>query len=73
MEQGIYRIAQEALTNVARHADATHLAVSLQCNGAIALTIQDNGRGFDVSSIDAGWALWPAGDARARRHDECNP
>lgn len=54
MEQGIYRIAQEALTNVARHADATHLAVSLQCNGAIALTIQDNGRGFDVSSIDAG-------------------
>ncbi len=54
MEQGIYRIAQEALTNVARHADATHLAVSLGCNGAISLTIQDNGRGFDVSSIDAG-------------------
>jgi len=51
VEQGIYRIAQEALTNAARHAGATQIKVTLACNGAVALTIADNGRGFDASLV----------------------
>jgi signal transduction histidine kinase len=51
VEQGVYRIAQEALTNAARHAGATQLKVTLACNGAVALTIADNGRGFDTETV----------------------
>ncbi|RQV87196.1 sensor histidine kinase [Burkholderia anthina] len=44
----VFRIAQEALANVARHAAASHAAVELVCGGeAIALTIRDDGAGFD--------------------------
>lgn len=43
-----YRIAQEAITNVLRHARARRLAVTLACEGrAIALTVEDDGAGFD--------------------------
>lgn len=43
----LYRIAQEALTNIERHADATHVAVSLkgQRDGGM-LRISDNGKGM---------------------------
>lgn len=51
IEQGVYRIAQEALTNAARHAGATHLKVTLITNGAVSLTVADNGRGFDVRDV----------------------
>lgn len=44
----IYRIAQEALTNVARHSHATHVDVSLGVKGGIlTLSVIDNGGGFD--------------------------
>lgn len=47
---GLFRIAQEALTNVARHARATRVAVRLRWqDGAIELEIEDNGVGFVVS------------------------
>jgi two-component system sensor histidine kinase UhpB len=47
LELVIYRVAQEALTNVLRHADASHCLVSLQLDGeAIELTVRDNGRGL---------------------------
>jgi two-component system sensor histidine kinase UhpB len=47
-EIAVYRIAQEALTNVARHAEASHVAVALASNGdGIALTVRDDGRGFE--------------------------
>lgn len=51
IEQGVYRIAQEALTNAARHAGATQIKVTLCSNGAVSLTVADNGRGFDVNGI----------------------
>ncbi|HLW00197.1 MAG TPA: sensor histidine kinase [Ktedonobacterales bacterium] len=46
-EQALYRIAQEALNNVARHSGATEVALHLlQEPGRLTLRIQDNGRGF---------------------------
>ena len=43
-----YRIAQEALTNVARHTSADHAEVRIQENsGVIRLSVKDNGRGFN--------------------------
>jgi len=45
----LYRVAQEALTNVARHAKASRVEVSIQGhNGIIRMEIKDNGNGFDV-------------------------
>jgi signal transduction histidine kinase len=46
-ELTLFRITQEALANVARHADATEVTVSLcRGNGKIALAVSDNGKGF---------------------------
>jgi signal transduction histidine kinase len=43
----VFRIFQETLTNIARHANATRLATALhQDAGAIVLQVQDNGKGF---------------------------
>ena len=51
VEQAVYRIANEALANAARHADARHLAVRLDhTGGRLTLTISDDGRGFDAAS-----------------------
>jgi signal transduction histidine kinase len=47
VEQAYYRVAQEALENAARHAEASHISVSLrQRDGELVLTIADDGRGF---------------------------
>lgn len=44
-----FRIVQEALTNVARYAEATHVQVTLERQGdRLVLTIEDNGKGFNV-------------------------
>lgn len=48
----IFRIFQESLTNVARHANATGVTANLeQDNDQLVLTITDNGKGFDINSI----------------------
>jgi PAS domain S-box-containing protein len=45
-----FRVAQEALTNVARHAGARHVWIELdQSDGKLELTIRDDGAGFDVT------------------------
>jgi signal transduction histidine kinase len=47
-EQALFRIAQEAVTNAVRHADAGHISVRLDPTDAgVALAVQDDGRGFD--------------------------
>ena len=49
LETCIYRIAQEGLTNVARHAEASVCRVQLQrLSNTVLLTVEDNGRGFDL-------------------------
>jgi signal transduction histidine kinase len=49
---GLYRIAQEAFNNIARHADAANVTVALQdLPGRVVLTIQDEGRGFEPDAV----------------------
>jgi signal transduction histidine kinase len=49
VETCIFRIAQEALTNVARHAGATTCRVRLaRVGGGLQMTVQDDGKGFDL-------------------------
>jgi len=52
----LYRIAQEALNNIAKHAEASKATVNLDCaeSGEITLVIRDDGRGFDPARIPAG-------------------
>jgi len=54
VESNLYRIAQEALNNVVKHAGATHVSVLLERRPDEALLIvEDNGRGFDVEKARA--------------------
>jgi signal transduction histidine kinase len=63
IETVLFRITQEALTNIARHARATHASIDLSCrNRWVTLQIKDNGLGFDpvaVLDVDthSGWGL----------------
>jgi two-component system sensor histidine kinase DegS len=46
----LFRIVQEALTNVRKHAAATEVTTTVEfTNGTVKLSIQDNGRGFQLS------------------------
>ncbi len=60
VQVAVYRVLQEALTNVARHAAASRVEVTLAVrDGELVLVVRDDGRGFDVEQ-----ATRP-GDARA--------
>ncbi|MCF6283823.1 MAG: histidine kinase, partial [Candidatus Hydrogenedentes bacterium] len=51
VEVTLYRIAQEALTNIVRHAKATSVSVVLIYEGeSVSLVVEDNGCGFDVDA-----------------------
>jgi two-component system nitrate/nitrite sensor histidine kinase NarX len=49
----LYRIAQESLNNVAKHAGATHASVRMRCGDDVTLEVVDDGLGFDVDSVPA--------------------
>jgi len=50
VETAVYRIVQEALTNVARHSGATRASVIIERRDDVVVAIiEDNGRGFDIS------------------------
>jgi ligand-binding sensor domain-containing protein/signal transduction histidine kinase len=58
IEQAVYRIIQEALSNVARHSRATQVEVSLTCNDdMIEAVVRDNGCGFNQHTRPAGIGL----------------
>jgi signal transduction histidine kinase len=52
-EQGVYRIAQETLDNVVRHAGARSIYVRLDRQpDSLALTVEDDGQGLDAEAVD---------------------
>ena len=52
LETACFRIAQEALTNVVRHASASNVTLQLSKSAkALALVVKDNGVGFDLKSL----------------------
>jgi len=52
VETTLYRIVQEALTNVVKHAEATEVSIFLvRRDGAATAVIEDNGRGFDPGAV----------------------
>jgi PAS domain S-box-containing protein len=63
VDLAMFRIAQEALNNVAKHANAQHVEIAIRRkNGSALLTVSDDGVGFDPQSVDgpqadAGWGL----------------
>ncbi|NMM24661.1 MAG: sensor histidine kinase [Phycicoccus sp.] len=50
-ELTVYRVAQEALSNVVHHAQATNVQVDLQFGQQVLLTVTDDGRGIPADSI----------------------
>jgi PAS domain S-box-containing protein len=53
IEMGLYRIAQEALNNIVKHAEAKTATVQLkQYPASILMLIKDNGKGFSVAATD---------------------
>src|ERR687887_208025 len=59
VETALYRIVQESLTNVIKHAHATRVSVLLtRKNGSVAAVVEDDGRGFDPAAVpDGGFGL----------------
>lgn len=55
IELTLYRIVQEALTNILKHAAARQVQLVIaRIGNEVALTIEDNGRGFAVVEVEAG-------------------
>jgi signal transduction histidine kinase len=56
VQVALYRIAQEALSNAVKHAQARHATLILHqwATGGLSLAVEDDGRGFDATSIPAG-------------------
>jgi signal transduction histidine kinase len=58
LETTVYRLAQEALTNVAKHAHSTEARISVTVTAAdVSFEVQDNGTGFAVDSKTPGFGL----------------
>ena len=72
VEITLYRVVQEALTNVVKHSGAEHVSIVISNrDGGVAATIDDDGRGFDSAEVASRCArpARHAGAARARRRD----
>ena len=71
VELALFRIAQEALTNIARHSEATAASVSLRVQGEVVrLEVDDNGHGLKPETGDKSPSLGMVGmRARARQLD----
>ncbi len=54
MEVAVFRLVQEALTNVLKHAQASFVSIDITYQSQmVKITIQDNGRGFQIEAIHA--------------------
>jgi signal transduction histidine kinase len=58
LESAIYRVVQEALTNIAKHAGATHVWIDVREDAdAISILVRDDGEGFDMDQRTDGFGL----------------
>ncbi len=58
LETTVYRLVQEALTNVARHARASHVEVDVsESDGELLVEIRDDGEGFDPAGRSHGFGV----------------
>jgi signal transduction histidine kinase len=53
VQMAFYRITQEALNNIVKHAKATQVIVTLRMDGIVRLSIADDGAGFDPAAVPA--------------------
>ncbi|KKM03963.1 hypothetical protein LCGC14_1769170 [marine sediment metagenome] len=52
METALFRIAQEAINNVAKHAGASNVGIRLEFTGtSVSLVVEDDGQGFDMKAV----------------------
>ncbi|GAH94968.1 unnamed protein product, partial [marine sediment metagenome] len=52
IELALFRITQEAMSNIVRHSEAKNATIHLECNAnKCVLRVEDDGKGFDVSKI----------------------
>ncbi|MGQ9501463.1 MAG: sensor histidine kinase [Anaerolineae bacterium] len=62
VETAVFRVVQEAITNIARHSRATQVSISLtKQEGRLLVRVRDNGQGFDLAQVMNGprqaWGL----------------
>jgi len=70
VETTLYRIVQEALTNVVKHAGATTVSILLvRRNGSVMAVIEDDGRGFDPGAVRSDSLGLDGMRERAELHD----
>ncbi len=68
VEEAVYRIAQEGLHNVVKHAGASHVRIAVAHDGDhLRMTLQDDGIGFDPASVPPGHLGLAGMRARAER------
>lgn len=53
----LFRIIQEALQNIIRHAEASQVAIEIQNDNGLQIRVTDNGKGFDTAAVGAGAGL----------------
>jgi signal transduction histidine kinase len=73
LETTLYRIVQEALTNVAKHAHARNVEISVgRHEGSISVTIEDDGQGFDSDApLEGGFGLESIKERSSLHHGTC--
>jgi signal transduction histidine kinase len=70
VETTVYRIVQEALTNVVKHAEATKVSILLvRRDSLLTALIEDDGRGFDADAVETGRLGLEGMRERAELHD----
>ena len=58
IESTVYRLVQEALNNVVKHAAATRAEAVLERRGdTVEVTVRDDGQGFDPAAVSGGFGL----------------